>query len=196
MDFKQQFEQSWQVLAGNFAPILVNTLVMLAVSVVSLGLLAPVVTAGYMQSLLLVLREERKPDIKDLFAHMNLFFPLLGFSVLFVIAVCIGMLMLVLPGIAVLLAGTFFLTYMLPLMTDQQMGLIEAIKTSSSMALEKPANEHFAVVAVLIILNSIGSSVVFGTVVTYPYSCLFVLAAYEEKRQRQLTGPKTNLSKE
>jgi hypothetical protein len=191
MDFKQHFERSWQVLTAFFAPILVNTLVLIVISVVSLGIMMPVVSAGYMQSLLLALREERKPDIKDLFAHMDLFFPLLGFTVLFVILVCIGMIMLILPGIAVLLAGTFFLVYMLPLMTDQNMGLIEAVKESARMALEKPVSEHIAVVAVTVILDSIGSSIAIGTLVTHPYACIFILSAYEEKRRRLITGPET-----
>ncbi|CAK8716932.1 Glycerophosphoryl diester phosphodiesterase membrane domain-containing protein [Candidatus Electrothrix laxa] len=191
MDFKQHFERSWQVMLGNFAPILVNTLVMFVVSVVSLGIMAPVVSAGYMQSLLLALRENKKPDVKDLFAHMDLFFPLLGFAALFVFLVVIGMIMLVLPGIAVILAGTFFLVYMLPLMTDQRLGLIEAVKESSRMALDDPIAEHIAVVAVLIILDSIGSSIVFGTLLTHPYACLFILSVYEAKRRRQITGSKS-----
>ena len=189
MDFKQHFERSWQIMLGHFAPVLVNTLVMIVVSVVSFGIMAPVVSAGYMQSLLLALRENRKPDVKDLFAHMDLFFPLLGFTSLFVLLVVIGMIMLVLPGIAVILAGTFFFVYMLPLMTDQQLGLIEAVKESTRMALDEPIVEHVAVVAVLIILDSIGSSVVFGTLLTHPYACLFILSVYEEKRHRQITGP-------
>ncbi|MCI5210610.1 MAG: hypothetical protein D3910_17880 [Candidatus Electrothrix sp. ATG2] len=191
MDFKQHFERAWQVMADHFAPVLVNTLVMVAVSVFSLGIMAPVVSAGYMQSLLLALREDRKPDIKDLFAHMDLFFPLFGFMALFVALVCIGMILLVLPGIAILLAGTFFLIYMLPLMTDQELGLIEAVKESARMALEKPIIEHVAVVAVLIILDSIGSSVVLGTLLTHPFACIFILAVYEEKRRRQITGPES-----
>ncbi|RWX43594.1 hypothetical protein H206_03211 [Candidatus Electrothrix aarhusensis] len=122
---------------------------------------------------------------------MDLFFPLLGFAALFVFLVLIGLAMVVLPGIAVMLAGTFFLVYMLPLMTDQKMGLIEAIKESSRMALDDPIGEHVAVVAVLIILESIGSSVIFGTLLTHPYSCLFILSVYEVKRRRQITGAKT-----
>jgi uncharacterized membrane protein len=191
MDFKQHFERSWQVMLGHFGPILINTLVMIVISVVSFGIMAPVLSAGYMQSLLLALREDRKPDVKDLFAHMDLFFPLLGFTVLFVFLVVIGLVMLVLPGIAVMLAGAFFLVYMLPLMTDRKMGLVEAIKKSSRMALKEPVGEHVAVVAVLIILESIGSSVIFGTLLTHPYSCLFILSVYEAKRRRQITGSKT-----
>lgn len=189
MDFKKHFERAWQVLMEHFAPVLVNTLVMIAVSIISLGFLAPVVSAGYMQSLLLALRKNRRPDVKDLFAHMDLFFPLLGFTILFALCVMLGMILLVLPGIAVLLAGTFFFVYLLPLMTDQRLGLLDALKVSSRMALEEPISEHVAVVAVLIILDSLGSSIGVGTLLTHPYACLFILSVYEEKRRRQLTGP-------
>ncbi|WPD21473.1 MAG: hypothetical protein SD837_14845 [Candidatus Electrothrix scaldis] len=189
MDFKKHFERAWQVLMAHFALVLVNTLVMIVVSVISFGFLAPVVAAGYMQSLLLAVRKNRRPDVKDLFAHMDLFFPLLGFTILFIALVILGMMLVVLPGIAVLLAGTFFLVYLLPLMTDQHLGLVEALKTSYEMALEQPIHEHVAVVAVLIILDSIGSSIGVGVLLTHPYACLFILSVYEEKRRRQITGP-------
>lgn len=191
MDFKEHFERAWQVFTGHFASILINTLVMVGVSIISLGLLAPVVSAGYMQSLLLALRKNRKPDVKDLFARMDLFFPLLGFTVLFVLLVMLGLIMLILPGIIAILAGTFFFVYMLPLMTDQQLPLIEAVKESYRMALEEPITEHIAVVAVFLILDSIGSSMVLGTLLTHPFSCLFILSVYEMKKHRQISGPKT-----
>jgi hypothetical protein len=120
---------------------------------------------------------------------MDLFFPLLGFTALFVVAIFIGMIMLLLPGIAILLAGTFFLTYMLPLMTDAQQELLPAIKESARMALDKPVSEHVAVVAVFTILTSIGSSTGIGALLTHPYACLFLLSAYEEKRRHLLNGP-------
>ena len=194
MDFKKHFERAWQVMMEHFAPVLINTLVMLVISVVSFGFLAPVVSAGYMQSLLLAVRKNRRPDVKDLFARMDLFFPLLGFTVLFAALVLLGMILLVLPGIAVLLAGTFFFVYLLPLMTDQNFGLIDALKVSSRMALEQPVSEHLAVVLVLLVLDSVGGSIGVGVLLAHPYACLFILSVYEEKRRRRLTGPGTNLS--
>jgi len=189
MDFKQYFERSWQVFTAFLAPILINTLMVAGVSIITLGIMAPVVSAGYMQSLLLALRDNRKPEVRDLFAHMNLFFPLLGFGILFLLAASVGFSLLVLPGIVVVLAAAFFLIYMLPLMTDQQMGLFEAIKESARMAMEDPVSEHLAVVAIYIILGSIGNSTGIGALFTQPYSCLIILLAYEQKRRRLLTGP-------
>lgn len=156
---------------------------MAGVSIITFGIMGPVVLAGYMQSLLLALRADRKPEIRDLFAHMNLFFPLLGGGILFFLAAGIGFTFFVLPGIAVVLAAVFFLTYMLPLMTDQQMGLFEAIKESVSMALLDPI-EHLSVVAIYLILSSIGNTTGIGALFTLPYSCLIILSAYEQYEKK------------
>ena len=96
MDFKEHFEHSWQVFTAFLVPVLINTLLLFGVSIITFGIMAPVVSAGYMQSLLLAMRDERKPEPGDLFKHMNLFLPLLGFTILFALAAGIGFLLLVL----------------------------------------------------------------------------------------------------
>ena len=96
--------------------------------------------------------------------------------------------MLVLPGLAVILAVAFFCIYMLPLMTDQQFRLFEALKESSRMAMQQPITEHLAVVAVYLVLTSLGSSTGLGSLFTTPMATLFVLSVYEAKRIRLLPG--------
>jgi len=186
MDFKTHFELSWKLFVANLAALLISTLVLLAVSVVSLGFMAPVMTAGYMQSLLLLVRENRKPEIRDLFGQMRLFFPLLVFTLAVALVIFLGLAMLVLPGIVVLIALTFFCMYMMPLMTDQNLGLVEAVKESGRMALQDPVGEHIAVIAVFLALNSIGNSTGIGVLFTQPFATLFVLSVYELKRRRIL----------
>ena len=155
MDFKELLEKSWKSFTAFLPALLVNTLVLLVVSVFTLGILAPVCTAGYIQSLLLAIRDDRKPEIGDLFSHMNLFLPLLGFFIVAGMVIFVGFLLLVLPGIIAAIALYFFCLYMLPLMTDKGMGLIEAVKESSRMAMEDPVVEHVAVVAIYIGLSLI-----------------------------------------
>ena len=79
--------------------------------------------------------------------------------------------------------------YMLPLMTDQELGLVEAFKESGRMAMEPPVGEHVAVVAVFLVLNSIGNSTGIGVLFTQPFAVLFVLSVYECKRRRMLPPP-------
>lgn len=189
MDFRNHFEASWRLFTTFLPSLLLTTIVLIGASMISFGILAPVLTAGYMQSLLEALRSGRKPEVRDLFSQMHLFLPLLGFGILAGLAVFLGFAMLVLPGLAVVLAVTYFCMYMLPLMTDQQLGLFDAIQESSRMSMQKPVNEHLAVVAVYLVLTSIGGSTGLGCLFTVPFASLFVVSVYESKRTRQISGP-------
>jgi hypothetical protein len=189
MDFKDLLEKSWKNFTEFLPALLISTLVLLVVSIFTLGILAPVCTAGYTQSLLLAIREKRKPEVGDLFSHMNLFLPLLGFLIVAGMVVFIGFLVLVLPGIIASLALYFFCLYMLPLMTDKGLGLIEAVKESSSMAMEDPVVEHVAVVAIYIGITALGQVVPFGIIFTLPIATLFLLYAFEEKYGVEETQP-------
>lgn len=189
MDFKTHLEQSWKLFAANLPALLISTIVLFVVSIVTLGFMAPVLTAGYMQSLLLLVRDDRKPEVGDLFGQMGLFFPLLAFTLLAALLIFLGLSMLVLPGIVAIIGLSFFCMYMLPLMTDQELGLIEAVKESGRMALQPPVAEHVAVIAVFLVLNSIGNSTGIGVLFTQPFAILFVLSVYELKRQRMLPPP-------
>ncbi|MFP7754450.1 hypothetical protein ACLG6S_07320 [Thermodesulfobacteriota bacterium B35] len=191
MDFRLHFEKAWQVFTAHLAPLLLSTLVLTVITMVTFGIMAPVCMAGYMQSLLLALRDGRRPEVRDLFSHMRLFFPLLGFSIVLVLLIYAGFALLVVPGIIVVLAISFGLIYMLPLMTDRSMGLVDAARESIRMAMEPPLAEQLAVVAVYLVLNSIGNSTGIGLLFTQPYGTLFVLSVYEVKRRRLLTGPGT-----
>ncbi|GAB4340674.1 MAG: hypothetical protein Kow0089_14490 [Desulfobulbaceae bacterium] len=181
MDFKELLENSWKTFTEFLPAMLINSLVLTIVSVVTFGILAPVCTAGYTQSLLLAIREKRKPEVGDLFSHMNLFLPLLAFTIVAGIVLIIGFAMLVLPSIIAALALYFFCLYMLPLMTDKDLGLVEAVKESSRMAMEEPVTEHVAVVAIYIGLTALGSAIPFGIIFTLPLATLFMLYAFEEK---------------
>lgn len=192
MDFKEQLEKTWKVFTEFLPAMLISTLGLIGVSIISLGILAPVATAGYMQSLLLAVREKRKPEIKDLFSQMRLFLPLLGFSIVVGIALMVGFAMLVLPGIIMVLALAFFCLYMLPLMTDREMGLIEAVKESSRMAMEEPIAEHFVVVALYIGISAVGQSFILGTLFTQPFATLFILSVYVLKTEENIPVPEKN----
>ena len=163
MNFKKHLETAWNMTLKHIVALILMTLVMLAVSTFTLGLLAPVMMAGYMQSIILMMRNGREPAIQDLFSHMRLFLPLLVFSIVVFVATMIGFMLLFLPGLLVVLAVTFGCLYMLPLMTDKQMGLVDAIKTSWQMAVGDNIADHVVVVILYIGLRAIRGSVFIGT---------------------------------
>ncbi|MBW2089222.1 MAG: hypothetical protein JRI37_09575 [Deltaproteobacteria bacterium] len=70
----------------------------------------------------------------------------------------IGMMLLFLPGVAFLLGVSFCCLYMLPLMTDRNMGLINAVKQSYAMVTKESIVDQIVVFILFIGISAIGSS--------------------------------------
>lgn len=189
MDFKRHLENAWNSTLKHLTSLILLTLVMFVVSAATLGILAPVMMAGYCQAILTMMRNGREPVISDLFSHFQLFLPLLAFSVLVTIAILIGFTLLVLPGIAMACLLLFSCLYMLPLMTDQKLGLLDAIKNSWDMAVKENLPDHMVVVILIIGLTAIGSSIFVGTLFTQPFTTLFVMSIYLEKMEQRGMPP-------
>jgi hypothetical protein len=179
MDFKYHLENAWKMTLQYIAPLLFMTLAMIAISIITLGILAPVTMAGYMHSILLLVRERREPKVQDIFSQMRLFLPLFCFGIVVFIITMIGMMLLFLPGLAFVLAVSFCCLYMLPLMTDRNMGLIDAAKQSYSMVTKGSIVDQLVVFILFIGISAIGSSVFIGSLFTQPLATIFLLSVYE-----------------
>ncbi len=182
MDFKTHIETAWQLTWKHIVPLVLITLVMYAVGVVTLGILMPVTMAGYVYAVLLLVREGREPKIQDLFSHMRLFLPLLAFGVVVFIIAALGMLLLVLPGIVFILAVSYFCLYMMPLMVDKNMGVIDAVKESAAIVLQRDKiMDHVVAALVFTGILTIGNSVVVGWLFTQPLATLFLIQVYDRE---------------
>lgn len=183
MDFKGHLETAWNATLQFIVPVLLLTLVQIIVIIFSFGIMAPVTTAGYMQSLLLALREGREPQIGDLFTEMRLFLPLFLFGLLAMIATFIGFAMLILPGFLVMGFLVFATIYMIPLMSDKGMDIIDALKESWSMATRSPLSDQIVLMVLYLVIMSLGSSIPVAVLFTQPLATFFVLSVYEERLQ-------------
>ncbi len=181
MDFKNLVVQSWRNTLDHIGSILLVTFVQMLLIMITLGILAPVTTAGYVQSLLRVVRDGREPEIKDLFSQMRLFFPLFVFFLLLVVVALIGFSLLVLPGFIVVGFVAFAAFYMLPLMTDRELGLFEALRKSWDMATEEPISDHIVVTIIYVGIMSVGSSLPLAFLITQPLATFILVGAYLEK---------------
>lgn len=180
MDFKHHIETAWNLTLGNIVVLIISTLVMVAVSSLTLGIMAPVTMAGYTQSLLQLVRNGREPKVQDLFSQMNLFLPLLAFGFAVFVVALIGF-TLVLPGIIIIVGVAFCCIYMLPLMTDKGLSIVDAIKESYAMARNGVLVDHVVVVVIYLAISAIGGTVFIGVLFTQPLATLFLLSTYEER---------------
>ncbi len=181
MGFKTHLAEAWELTLEFIAELIVLTLVMFLVWFLSFGVLVAVTFAGYIYSILLMIRQGREPKIQDLFSQLNLFLPLLGFGIIVCIITAIGFVFLTFPGIIVGLIITIVCFYMIPLMVDQKKGLFEAIKESFSLAMQGNCLEHIVVVIIFIGIIAVGSSVFIGSLFTQPLATIFLLLIYGEK---------------
>lgn len=181
MDFKAHLEKAWRLTLKYIAPLIIMTLVMIAVCFFTLGILAPVAMAGYMQSILLMIRDEREPKVQDVFSHMRLFFPLLLFGIVVFITALIGFSLLIIPGIAVVLAVAYCCLYMLILMTDKELGIVDAVKESYSMTTKGNWIDNLAVFIIFIGIIALGSTTFIGALFTQPFATIFLISVYLEK---------------
>ncbi len=182
MDFKTHLEKAWRLTLKYIAPLIIMTLVMIAASFFTLGILGPVTLAGYMHSILLMIREGREPKVQDVFSHMKLFFPLLLFGIVVFLAALIGFSLLVIPGIAVVLAVAYCCLYMFPLMTDKKLGIIDAVKESFSMTTNGSWIDNLAVFIIFIGLLALGSTTFIGALFTQPFATIVLMSVYDEKK--------------
>ena len=178
MDFKYHLETAWKLTLQYIGPLIFMTLAMIGISFITLGILGPVVMAGYIHSILLLIREEREPKVQDIFSHMQLFFPLLLFGIIVFIIALIGIMLLFLPGVLFVLATSYCCLYMLPLMTDRNLGLVDAIKESFSMVTKEQIVDHVVVFILFVGISAIGSSVFIGSLFTQPLATLFLMSVY------------------
>ena len=181
MDFKSHLEAAWHLTLKYIVSLLLMTLVMGVVGFLTLGILAPVMMAGYMQSILMMVRSGREPKVQDLFSEMRLFLPLLAFGIVVAIASLIGFSILFLPGIVIVCGVTFTCLYMLPLMTDRNFGLVDAAKESFRVVTGDDLMDHVIVAILFMGISAIGSSVFVGWLFTQPLATVFIMKVYEEK---------------
>lgn len=184
MNFKRHLEIAWHLMLTFIAPLLIMTLVMFGVSFITIGILAPVIMAGYMQSVLLMIRDRREPKIQDLFSQMRLFLPLFLFGILVLIVSLVGFLLFVVPGFLLTFAISYCCIYLLPLMADRDMGLTDALRTSFHLALKDSATDHLVVMILYLGILTIGGSTVIGSLFTLPFATIFLMSVYDERISR------------
>lgn len=180
MDVKYHVETAWTHCINNILSLIILTLVLAAVSIFSIGILAPVAFAGYTHSLYQLLKYNREPKAQDIFSQLGLFLPLFIFGLIVFIVTMVGFTLFIIPGILFTLIIGYTCLYMIPIMVDKQYGLVDAVKESTAMVTSAPFADHVIVFIIFFALTAIGGSSFIGFLLLQPFATLFLLSAYEK----------------
>jgi hypothetical protein len=165
--------ETWQLFRREPVLFVLASLVVTLVSLLSLGLIAGPVAAGYVE----MVRRGRRGEplaLGLIFSRFDTFIPTTVAFLIIGIALVIGAFLLVLPALLVAL----FTVFTLHIITYENLGGIAAIQRSIALV-----REHFIHVLALLLLlalaHAIGGIVVLGVLLTAPLSLIALTIGYE-----------------
>ena len=171
LDVGLTMKQAWRLFVKDIGPLLIAGLITVALSVLTIGILAGPLTAGLYGMAMARLREGRQPEVGDVFNQFDRFWSFFGATL--VLVILIGLAFVTIVG--GFLLATIWL-YVFPLMVERGMGLGEAMKTSKDMVLENGFWEHLALVLILTIIGSIANGAL--ALIAAPFTVVTVAVAY------------------
>lgn len=177
LDLTALGKQSWSLFTSKPIEHIVASLIVIALGTVSLGILMGPLCVGQIR---MIDRQRRGEDIRieHVFSGFDTFAPAFLTTLIMLVGVSIGLLLLVVPGIALIVAWSFALWFV-------ALGGASAVEAlSASWALLKQNTASVLLVLLLsAVVNSLGASILFGTLLTAPLSFIFATLAFCQLRE-------------
>jgi uncharacterized membrane protein len=170
---QETLADAWALYRDDFVLFLIAGLLVVGVSIVTLGLLSGPLVVGFVD---VVERRRRGEDAAatDVFDGFGLLAPSLVATVLIVVGTFIGLLLFVVPGLVFAVATTF---------TFQAIAIDRETATGAIGRSIEIVRDHLALsivfIVIVIVLNSLGGLVLFGTFLTLPYCLILMTLAYD-----------------
>lgn len=179
LQFSGLLKRSWELFQERPLEHLMAGLIVVALSVVTLGLLAGPLLVGHIR---MVERQQRGEPLRveDVFSGFRDFAPAFVTNLIFLVGVILGSLVLVLPGLFVTVAWGFALWFVA--LRGNSSG--EALRASWEL-LKAQASSVVLVLLLAVAANAIASGVLIATLLTAPLSTIFCTLAFQELVQRQ-----------
>jgi uncharacterized membrane protein len=180
MDIGRYLAESWNITFRHPAQFFVAGITMVALTPLTLGILAPPLTAGVM--MMYVNARDGKPvQSGDVFRYVNRTIPLLFTAIAVCVLTGIGYLLLIVPG----LICTAWWFHVIPFVADREMSIGEAMGKSREVARRNGILMTLLFVIVSGIVGAAGSFVVFiGTFFTVPMAAGMLGLSYADSRSQ------------
>jgi uncharacterized membrane protein len=174
VDVADLFKRTWALFQSKPVEHVVAGLIVLVLSIVTLGVLLGPLSVGQIRMIEKQQRGE-DPRIEDVFSGLSSFGPAFLTTLIFFILMTVGLMALVLPGLFVAVAWGFALWFV----------ALEGASPSEALAASwQLLKDHTAsVVVVLIVMgvvNAIASSVVLAVVLSTPLTMIFCTLSFQD----------------
>jgi|GEM_PF-1371177 len=171
--------EGWELFRGDLVLFVIATLLVFVISALSLGLCSGPMVVGFIKLVNKRIRGEAG-TATDVFDGFSQFGASLIAMILITIGTLIGCLLLVIPGVIFAIA-TAFTFHAIAL---DGVSSTAAIGRSYSLVKDNLA-PCFVLLLIVVVLNAIGSSVIFGSVFATPFSLIVMTFAYQRLRSAE-----------
>lgn len=174
--------ESWELFKDDLVLYVVAILLVFVVSGITLGLCSGAMIVGFIKLVNKRIHGEAG-TATDVFEGFSEFGASLIAMILIVLGVFIGVMLLVIPGVifAFVTAFTFHAIAL------DGVGATTAIGQSYTLIKENLA-PCFVLLVIVAVLNAIGGSIIFGSLLTTPFSLIVMTFAYQRLRGNALTN--------
>ncbi|MEI7542266.1 MAG: hypothetical protein WCJ94_03320 [bacterium] len=181
MNIKETVGTTFDIFIKEPKKFVIATLIALLVTVVTLGILAPVMWLGMGE----MFRKTKAGGITsydDLFIHLDKAIILAVMSFVVFICIAIGTVMLLVPGVIIATIWMYSTYYMV----DNNTGILASLKSSAFTVNKNNLMNHIVVVICIWLIMAIGTKIVIGILVAYPLCAGFMTLLFDEEKEKQL----------
>lgn len=183
MDIGKHFLAAWEVYTKNFVILVVAMAIVFVLSLVTIGIMVPVLLPAY-QMMFLRLKHGEAVTTNDLFLYVNKFGRLFITFIIIGGLTFVGTIFLVVPGVMI---ATLFM-YSLLLIAEDDLSIMEALKKSSDIVIARGFWIHILFFLVAVLIGSMGSVFYWiGTIFTQPLALGAMANAYAEDSRHHNT---------
>lgn len=172
MDFERLFRAAFDQFVKRIVKLILFNLVgcLLCFTIV----LIPTVMGGLARGMLRYVRDGVEPQLDELW-RFDHYAQLLLLLIVGAIAVAVGLMLLVVPGVVLMV----WWMYALYFVVDRDMTFLEAMAASKQTVTATGFWNHFVVLLVMVVLNSLGGGIAgLGTLLTAPYALLLATNSF------------------
>jgi uncharacterized membrane protein len=167
-------KRSWTLFAAKPLEHIVASLIVIVLGGVTLGILLGPLAVGHIRMVDKQVRGEQ-PRIEDVFSGFSSFGAALLAGIIFAVAVAIGMLLLVVPGLFVIAAWSYAFWFI----ALKSASATDSLGESWSL-LKTQAGSVLVVLILLAVVNAVAGSIVFATLLSAPLSLIFTTLAFQD----------------
>jgi hypothetical protein len=176
LDLGKVLKDGWDLMMKDIVPLLVGGLIAGLLGLITLGILAPVLTGGLVKMIVRRVRENRTAEIGDVFSCFDQFGTLFITGLVVGICTMLGFVLCFVPG---LLLMTIWV-YVFALVIDKKVGMGEAMGQSKQMVTANGFGNHLVILLVLMIIIGAANAISGGIagILGTPFMLAVIMAMY------------------